>query len=940
MRTKLFFLFTLLTLFITCPSFSKDSVHFDNVYSEENPLVYEDAYNLWPYSFLNDKGEPDGFNIDMLKMIMDKLDIPYIIRLKHPSEVLEDIKNGKANLTAEIYSEYNSQFGQFGNSVISLFTHSIASPISHPTTIKKFSDLSNTRITVKENSICHSDMIDAGIADNAIPQEDMIEAIMNISHADSGMVLWNTMSLKYLINKYHLNNLQITPILMSNDEYRFLSNDTTLLGHIDKIHKQLAVNEEMQPIRNKWFYPEAKASGIPEYIWYIAAALVAVMLVLMLNIVIYRKKLKTINKKAERQTQRLALYMRSGHAQAITYDIESNTFQSYSLEGNKLKDFTPEEFSVYFNLNDFEKTIEAINRIKSGKSETENLHVRGHKPETPDINNYFRLNLSTLHSNNGVPTVLLATLINITDERNTVLKANDLLQRYHSVFNTTMSDMFYFDGEGRLTEINDRACETLGITDKTGLLNDNIRLEDITVQPVTIEREDGTQWVNMLYDLDAIPDSNNMKKYISRKGVLYYEARTASLYDDNGNKLCTLVTGIDVSDTTYAIKERKKQTELIISTTRRVSEYVFCISNALNVSQIRIVNYYPDTRTLTLKHNLNDKRMELSQLRCMEFIDSSEHQDISTLIKAMDKRKLSMVTKKVKTIFKDKAGRDVYLSINFVPIYKDNVIDHYFGLCRDISELTETEMRLKQEMEKAQETELLKNTFLRNMSHDIRTPLNSIVGFAELFNYEHSMDDENVFIGEIKKNTHILLGLINDILFLSRLEANMLDFKTAPTDVSTLFKAHCSIGWSKELSNEVEAIIECPNDNLLLNIDSTHFSHIVDILSANSALFCKVGTIRARCEYIIDNLHVTFQDTGVGIDEESMKHLFDRSVDTDNIEQGRTKIGLVICKSLIEQLGGELSISSELDMGTTIRFNIPCTKVDIEEMAEPALFKD
>ncbi|MBR2882374.1 MAG: ATP-binding protein, partial [Prevotella sp.] len=149
-----------------------------------------------------------------------------------------------------------------------------------------------------------------------------------------------------------------------------------------------------------------------------------------------------------------------------------------------------------------------------------------------------------------------------------------------------------------------------------------------------------------------------------------------------------------------------------------------------------------------------------------------------------------------------------------------------------------------------------------------------------------------------------------------------------------------SIGWSKELSNEVEAIIECPNDNLLLNIDSTHFAHIVDILSANSALFCKVGTIRARCEYIIDKLHVTFQDTGVGIDEESMKHLFDRSVDTDNIEQGRTKIGLVICKSLIEQLGGELSISSELDMGTTIRFNIPCTKVGIEEMAEPALFKD
>ena len=90
--------------------------------------------------------------------------------------------------------------------------------------------------------------------------------------------------------------------------------------------------------------------------------------------------------------------------------------------------------------------------------------------------------------------------------------------------------------------------------------------------------------------------------------------------------------------------------------------------------------------------------------------------------------------------------------------------------------------RLKKETAKAQEAEQVKSTFLLNMSYELRTPLNAVIGFAELFGTEHNEEDEPLFAEEIKKNTNTLLRLINDILFLSRLDAKMIEYNYLETD--------------------------------------------------------------------------------------------------------------------------------------------------------------
>lgn len=111
------------------------------VYTEQNPLVYEDAWDLWPYAFLNDNGEPDGFNIDLIRLIMKELNIPYIIKLRPQQQAFEDLRDRKSDLMLGLAVGFHDQYGLYGNNAITLFTQSLAAPKGKPTDIKTFRDL-------------------------------------------------------------------------------------------------------------------------------------------------------------------------------------------------------------------------------------------------------------------------------------------------------------------------------------------------------------------------------------------------------------------------------------------------------------------------------------------------------------------------------------------------------------------------------------------------------------------------------------------------------------------------------------------------------------------------------------------------------------------------------------------------------------------------------
>ena len=251
------------------------------------------------------------------------------------------------------------------------------------------------------------------------------------------------------------------------------------------------------------------------------------------------------------------------------------------------------------------------------------------------------------------------------------------------------------------------------------------------------------------------------------------------------------------------------------------------------------------------------------------------------------------------------------------------------GLCRDVSQEKATEKGLQREKAKAEEVENVKNVFLRNMSYEIRTPITTVVGFAQLFAEEHDPADEDSFIMEIKNNASYLLKLVNDILFLSRLDAHMIEFNTSSIDFALTFEGHCQMGWAKVMKPGVNYVVENPYERLIVELDDNNVGRIIEKVAENAALFTKHGTVKARYDYIGDKLLITIDDTGSGTDTSLQKSMFERFGHTAG--GNSTGLGLPICKELAQQMGGSIHVNTAAGKGTTVWIIIPCKATLIEK---------
>ena len=181
-------------------------------YTDGKPLVYEDAVNFYPFAYINKGGKPDGYNVALVRLLLDELKIPYTIELKPFREVLNDMKTGHCDLTLGLKAMPNSELGLYGRTSIALLTQSVATPKSQSVAIKTFHDLSNNKVTVSEHSICLDMMQDYGWADNAIVSRDMVREMIVLNTKQEGQVVWNTAALKWIIREEHLDNVMITPV--------------------------------------------------------------------------------------------------------------------------------------------------------------------------------------------------------------------------------------------------------------------------------------------------------------------------------------------------------------------------------------------------------------------------------------------------------------------------------------------------------------------------------------------------------------------------------------------------------------------------------------------------------------------------------------------------------------------------------------------------------
>jgi len=327
---------------------------------------------------------------------------------------------------------------------------------------------------------------------------------------------------------------------------------------------------------------------------------------------------------------------------------------------------------------------------------------------------------------------------------------------------------------------------------------------------------------------------------------------------------------------------------------------------------------------------MNVVQLKLTQTRCLSLVADSSKRVAMRLFNNMDMLSDDSVDVDIDTIVRAPGVDSLSLQFHFIPIFNEKgEIDNYFGLCRDVSQERATERELQREKAKAQEVENVKNVFLHNMSYEIRTPITTVVGFAHLFVAEHDPADEEGFIREIKNNANYLLKLVNDILFLSRLDAHMIEFNKSAVDMAFTFEGHCQMGWAKLMKPDVKYVVENPYEHLVVEIDDTNVGHIIEQVAEYAAQYTETGIVRGRYDYIGDKLLITIEDTGIGLDASQQSNLFERFGNT--VGGNSTGLGLPICKELAAQMGGSIYVNSAVGKGTTVWIVIPCKATLIEK---------
>ncbi|MBR0180182.1 MAG: PAS domain S-box protein [Prevotella sp.] len=663
---------------------------------------------------------------------------------------------------------------------------------------------------------------------------------------------------------------------------------------------------------------------------YLVAGLMITVFVMIFSNRVYYFREKDIVSQRRGLISQLGLVMGSNNTRIFTLDIEKGLIWLISENGEDKKGITLMDFSQMYNHDDFRGLMkDIVDPVKEGRMEQGNMRVRGGGKDDESV---YDINISVLHRRkSGGPKVLLGIQQDITDEYIRKENAQKLAMRMRTVFDSSQADMIYYDENGYITDINDKACETFGISNRASLLKRKVHLNDIiTFRDIDIRSLDKTT-MSTITDLDKLKATDERVAEVTIRGKLYYEVSLTAIKDKEGKLLGVISAGRNITEMVTRHHQEQKNRKLLEQTTEDIKRYINNINYTLRVSGVRMVNYDPEHHMLDIASDLNKIEYRLSQIRCASLLTERERRRARGLFMRMDRRTQGALEVTLETIFRDEKGRNIYQTINMVPVKdKEGNITSYFGMARNDTEMHYTEALLEEETKKAQETEELKNTFLTNMSYEIRTPLNAVLGFAELFNGPHDEADEPVFAEEIKRNTGNLLNLINDILFISRLDAKMVEFNYNEADFAASFEGYCYMGFSM-VNPGVNISVENPYSLLLLNIDEQNLGEVISKMCSISAASTKEGSIRAKCDYRHGELTISIEDTSDGMDKNTLRHIFDRFANDNISVRTGTGLELPIIKGLVEQMGGSIEVQSEQGKGTAAYVIIPCEMIKMEK---------
>jgi PAS domain S-box-containing protein len=286
-------------------------------------------------------------------------------------------------------------------------------------------------------------------------------------------------------------------------------------------------------------------------------------------------------------------------------------------------------------------------------------------------------------------------------------------------------------------------------------------------------------------------------------------------------------------------------------------------------------------------------------------------------------------------------GESRWFSVNGVPLRDlSGVVSRWVGICTDIHDSKDAEALLEKSLaertrdlvlarDRAEAASRVKDVFLATMSHELRTPLNSIIGFSDLMMNGisgHLSVEQSKQVQIINKSGHHLLGLISDVLDISKVEAGQMPLEIQPVSLRELFEEQ-RVNFDMPARERGLALdIELPDPAVSVRADAKRARQVLSNLLSNAVKYTDRGSVRLRSEVDGARVRVTVEDTGIGIPPEELPGMFQpfhRVPVPKGVVRDGTGLGLAIARRLMTAMGGEIGVESEPGQGSRFWITLP-----------------
>ena len=625
----------------------------------------------------------------------------------------------------------------------------------------------------------------------------------------------------------------------------------------------------------------------------------------------------------EQQAMQMALDISGNHV--VCLDLKDN--RVYDLFGKAVfgEEMGIEAYYAGFHPDDLEQFRSQVERMRSGSETETEWHYRWNAnlggqgaPIWRDIHGH-----ALTEFEDGKPVSIITTLIDETETKSKEREIERLSKRYWTVFENSIIGQSFYTPDGWLLDSNRimrKICNFEEDLDKEFYYK--VNLFDIMPFNEVLDRYHPEDY--WACSLSIVPEKNM---------YVYLEISVHPIYDEDGQLMYLSVTANDITEERNMYLNVMENDARMQKMNESIKNYEAELRYMLEASNMQTWRISLDRNVLEFYSGLDtvERSFDLKQMRKI-FVDQEED-----FVKALSNpeealREPLVYVGQMHPMVTLKNTEPQWVQINCIPEFdKNGQLKGAFGVWRNINDLMHKQDLLRQETQRAKESGKAKSLFLANMTHEIRTPINAIVGFSEVLSMLTTSEEKKESIQIIKNNCDMLLRLVNDILTASSLETGQISIEPVDVDFAKSFNEWFESLRPRVHTSGVEFIKDNPYTTLPIKVDPGRVSQVITNFVTNAVKYTHQGHIKLGYRLETrdsdgeqrNGLYIYCEDTGEGVPQEIQPKLFERFYKVNDYIQG-TGLGLSICKAFANASHGDIGMTSEgKDKGSTFWMWIP-----------------